>query len=1204
MENTQKTVTVPTGPLGYVYACRVEDLDLEEISFLAARSTDSDLALLPLMRNLTVEKTFTSSLAVVSGARTTGLAGAGITLKLTTSHFYPSVFVFHGGKHVLPSSAAPNLTRACNAARERFGFSRCQGPPVDGAVETTGAEICTRLGLEPENTILYLVVTALFKEAVFMCNVFLHYGGLDIVHINHGDVIRIPLFPVQLFMPDVNRLVPDPFNTHHRSIGEGFVYPTPFYNTGLCHLIHDCVIAPMAVALRVRNVTAVARGAAHLAFDENHEGAVLPPDITYTYFQSSSSGTTTARGARRNDVNSTSKPSPSGGFERRLASIMAADTALHAEVIFNTGIYEETPTDIKEWPMFIGMEGTLPRLNALGSYTARVAGVIGAMVFSPNSALYLTEVEDSGMTEAKDGGPGPSFNRFYQFAGPHLAANPQTDRDGHVLSSQSTGSSNTEFSVDYLALICGFGAPLLARLLFYLERCDAGAFTGGHGDALKYVTGTFDSEIPCSLCEKHTRPVCAHTTVHRLRQRMPRFGQATRQPIGVFGTMNSQYSDCDPLGNYAPYLILRKPGDQTEAAKATMQDTYRATLERLFIDLEQERLLDRGAPCSSEGLSSVIVDHPTFRRILDTLRARIEQTTTQFMKVLVETRDYKIREGLSEATHSMALTFDPYSGAFCPITNFLVKRTHLAVVQDLALSQCHCVFYGQQVEGRNFRNQFQPVLRRRFVDLFNGGFISTRSITVTLSEGPVSAPNPTLGQDAPAGRTFDGDLARVSVEVIRDIRVKNRVVFSGNCTNLSEAARARLVGLASAYQRQEKRVDMLHGALGFLLKQFHGLLFPRGMPPNSKSPNPQWFWTLLQRNQMPADKLTHEEITTIAAVKRFTEEYAAINFINLPPTCIGELAQFYMANLILKYCDHSQYLINTLTSIITGARRPRDPSSVLHWIRKDVTSAADIETQAKALLEKTENLPELWTTAFTSTHLVRAAMNQRPMVVLGISISKYHGAAGNNRVFQAGNWSGLNGGKNVCPLFTFDRTRRFIIACPRGGFICPVTGPSSGNRETTLSDQVRGIIVSGGAMVQLAIYATVVRAVGARAQHMAFDDWLSLTDNEFLARDLEELHDQIIQTLETPWTVEGALEAVKILDEKTTAGDGETPTNLAFNFDSCEPSHDTTSNVLNISGSNISGSTVPGLKRPPEDDELFDLSGIPIKHGNITMEMI
>lgn len=243
--------------------------------------------------------------------------------------------------------------------------------------------------------------------------------------------------------------------------------------------------------------------------------------------------------------------------------------------------------------------------------------------------------------------------------------------------------------------------------------------------------------------------------------------------------------------------------------------------------------------------------------------------------------------------------------------------------QDLALSQCHGVFAGQSVEGRNFRNQFQPVLRRRVMDMFNNGFLSAKTLTVALSEGAaICAPSLTAGQTAPAESSFEGDVARVTLGFPKELRVKSRVLFAGASANASEAAKARVASLQSAYQKPDKRVDILLGPLGFLLKQFHAAIFPNGKPPGSNQPNPQWFWTALQRNQLPARLLSREDIETIAFIKKFSLDYGAINFINLAPNNVSELAMYYMANQILRYCDHSTYFINTLTAIIAGSRRP------------------------------------------------------------------------------------------------------------------------------------------------------------------------------------------------------------------------------------------------------------------------------------------
>lgn len=325
-------------PLGYVYARQKASLQTGTVSLTAARSVDSDLAVLPVIRGLTVEQTFTTNVAVVAGSKTTGLGGTGITLKLTPSHFNPNAFVFYGGSVIGASSNAPNLTRACEAARRRFGFSAFSSPPVENAVETSGEEICASLNLSPETTALYLVVTESFKEMVYVCNTFLHYGGTSTVTIDGQDAMKIPIYPVQLYMPDVNRLASEPFNAKHRSIGDEFVYSRPFFNSDLCRLLHGYVLGPAAVALRVRNLDGVARGAAHLALDENHEGSVLPQDVTFTLFDSTqgNAGKGSGRAQRQGD-GSGSKNSASSGIERRLASVMAADTALSVDSIMGAG---------------------------------------------------------------------------------------------------------------------------------------------------------------------------------------------------------------------------------------------------------------------------------------------------------------------------------------------------------------------------------------------------------------------------------------------------------------------------------------------------------------------------------------------------------------------------------------------------------------------------------------------------------------------------------------------------------------------------------------------------------------------------------------------------------------------------------------------------------------------------------------------------
>ncbi|SCL76941.1 single-stranded DNA-binding protein [Spheniscid alphaherpesvirus 1] len=1208
MESATKTVPLSAGPVGYIYVRSVSSIDSTVLSLLSARSSDSDLVIAPLIGGLTVESGFSTNVAAISGVRTTGIGGSGVTLKLNPTHFHPNVFIFHGGSCIEPSSAATKLTIACEAARKRFGFSEYERPPGNDIKETTGDDICCYAERSAADTVVYLVVTELFKEAVYLSNTFLHFGGAETVNINGQEAIRMPLYPVQMFMPDVNRIAQEPFNSKFRSIGEGFCYPTPFFNEKLCRLLHGYILGTAATSLRIRNLDAVARGACHLAFDDNHEGSVLPADVTFTAFDSGSSVTSSgrSRGGARQDGATASKQSGSG-FERRLASVMTADTALSVEALMNSAVYEEHLADVSEWPM-LSEAGDDSRIEALGAYMARLAGIVGAMFFSTNSALYMTEVEDSGAVDGKDGSGAQSFYRFYLFAAPYLADNPQVDRDGKPVPGSANqtcplpaNGSGHEFTLDHLALTCGFCPQLLAKVLFYLERCDGGCLTSRQEmDAVKYVANSIDSDAQCKLCNKKTRATCANTTLYRLRQRLPKFGAPFRSPMGVFGAMNSNYSDCDPLGNYAAFSALRK--SDGEASRSVMQDTYRVASERVTAELEKMHIINRADPSSAAGLETLIHDHSSFKSTVMNIKSIIERETEMLMRNLVETRDYKIRDGLADANHTLSLSLEPYSTGLCPVLSFMSRRTNLTVIQDMVLSQCSCVFYCQQIEAKNFRTQFQPVLRRKFMDMLNGGFMTSRTVTITLADTNVTAPDPTRPQTEPPSKEGDGDLARVSLEVLRELKIKNRVVFSAyNGGTMSEAARARVAGLVDAYQRPERRPDILCGALGFLLKQFHHVLFPNGKPPGIKNPNPQWFWTMLQRNQMPAKLLSKEDMELISFIKKFSDDYGMMNFINVIPCSVSDLAQFYMANLILKYCDHKHFYINSLTALIASARKPRDPSSVIQWIDKPICDGSEVEKAAQDVLDTIHLKPDKWTSSFSISNAVRTSMSSKPVVVLGLSISKYNGIAGGSRVFQAGNWSGLTGGKNVCPLLSFDRTRRFILACPRVGFVSKTNTFGGTAREGTLIDQVRSAM-SGTLMPHISVFATVLRILGQRTQCLEHEDWFMLTEDEYLASLLCEMNAKTSEA-ECGWSVEAGLELAKRMEmtddsEQTCSGD------VTFDFNTCCDDSSQTANTVPQDQVQLSTTSGIGQRRQRQDDVLFDMGPVPEKRPAITLDML
>lgn len=1163
---------------------------LAELSLLSARSLDSDVAVAPLVGGLTVEPSFKTNVATIIGTRTTGLGGKTVSLKLSPTHYRSSVYIFHGGRHLTPSTNAPHLSKLCARASKQFGFSEYNPAAVELSHETTGEDLCKHVGLPPETTMIYLVVTEGFKEALYIGNAFLHTGGVEKILIGEDETFRIPIYLLQMFMPDFQRVITDPFNKNHRAIGENFNYPKPFFNRPLMQLLFQAVFGPTAVALRVRNIDEFIRSAAHLTFEENYEGATLSQEITFTALDGGP-GKLSRSGA------SSSSNLGQGGFEQRLASVMAGDATLTLEAIMSAAIFDEPLTDITSWPLLSEQNTSLDRATAIGSYLGRVAGLVGAMVFSTNSALHLTEVEDTGPVDPKDATK-QSFYRFFLVPGTHVAANPQIDREGRPIPGHEKralaplAGGNQEFKGDHLALLCGFSPALLAKMLYYLERCDSGVIVGRQEmDVVRYVAESQHTDVPCDLCTYDTRHACVHTTLMRLRARHPKFSNTTRGALGVFGTMNSLYSDCDILGNYAAFSALKR-ADVQETTKSIMQETYRAAVDRVLNELENLQYIDQSVPTALGKLDSIITNRETFHTVVSNITQVVNNEVDQLVHNLIEGRNFKIKESLFDANHTMPLTLDPHACGPCPILQLLHHRSNLVVFQDLALSQCSSVFAEHSVEGRNFRNQFQPLLRKRVLNLFNNGFLVAKPLTIALEDDVViSAPSLFAGQEAPAD-TFEGDIARVSIDVPKELRVKSRVLFSSVGTTASESARARVASLQAAYKKTDKRVDILLGPVGFLLKQFHPVIFPNGKPPGSTQPNPQWFWTALQRNQLPARLLSPPDIETIIFVKKFSMEYSTNNFINLTPNNVSELALYYMANQILRQCDHSEFFINTLTAIISGSRRPPNPLTVASWAPQ---GGAALEHGVKSLSENIDAYPGAWSSMFVSCNLLRPVMATRPMVVLGLSISKYHGMAGNDRVFQAGNWANLTGGKNVCPLLLFDRTRKFVLTCPRAGFLCSSSVTGLGVHEHSLCDQLRAIIIEGGATVASSVFTTVVKSLGPRTQQLQIEDWLALLGDDYLSEEMMDLNARTLERGKGEWTSEAAFEVAReaenLLNQSNLADDE------MFNFGEYEEGEST---PPGSSGPSLFSST---KKRPGAIEDLFG-GAPPEKKGELTLDML
>ncbi|AEB97321.1 single-stranded DNA-binding protein [Gallid alphaherpesvirus 1] len=1109
------------GPIGYVYARPREEIDGKEWKILCAKSQDQpSCAIAPLIRGLTVESDFKPNVAAVIGTKSSGVVGGNCTAILSPCHFSTTVYIFHGGECIPPTSFTPNLTKICEDARERFGFSSLPpNGPVPNAIETTGEEICKSLNMDPDKTMLYLVVAEPFCEAVYVCNTYIHYGSVETLYINSKLVTRIPIYPVQMYMPDIAlRLCRNPFDSNSRNIGEGCIYPTPLFNKALNRLIHGTTLGTQGQSLRTRDLEAVARGAAMLAFDGSFEGCVLTSDKTFTELAQ--------------NIQQTGPPKQNVEVERRAACSLAAELALATRLSVSCAPY---PFDngcglpYEEWPLFCDCKTQMERVQALDRFSAELAGIVGAAIFSNNSPLYASEVVDGGAPEPGERASS-GLTRFYLTCGLHLLGCPQVDYSGKrvwegTCPSPLTPQNTFEYDPEHLAYACGFSPELLSRIIFYLEKCSKQLSTRPN---MNLISISNSGKAPCTgavpecrWCNDESRNHCIRYTMQRLRTRFPIPRTMRRSPIAVIGAVDGDYTDCDILGNFAPYSQLKRAGDG-EPAKAVMNDTYRGIGWRVFQYLVSEGLINKDTGEDTHNISSLA----ELKTVFEKIQNFVGSECSKFISALSGVRAYHYKEHLSSIVHTFGITLNPYSSAYCPVLSLLCAQTRSILFQDLILSQIHGTFDTRQPESKMFRSSAMPALRSAFNGMLDKGFLSGKYEPFSISVPCVNAPDTMRPNTEQAIAQYEYSLSRGQVLKLKEFKVKNRVVFNGSSESGSN--RGRLQGMADAFLKPgTKTINILGGPLGFILKRDHANLFGKDM-------NAFRFWNLILTGNMPKRRLSPEHITYLEFIRKTSKVYGEGNFIKCSPTTLLELANFMLANKVLEFCDHgemagrAQYYISTPSMIITTSIKPTSEG-------KESFARAQLgDTGAHQSEERHEEVSDYCISGSSTSNSCRVVLSSKPIVMLGIMISKYVGQQNSTTVFQSGNWGSLignSGSQSVNSALTNDPVRKFALACKRVGTILSSGQVASGFQENTIASQVRSLIDAGGSPTS--IYTAVLRVLGEGMKDITAETWMAITDDKYLVDILVELHEDISGS-QNGWSVATAQSMLSELEGKDT----------------------------------------------------------------------
>ncbi|QEG54040.1 Major DNA-binding protein [Cacatuid alphaherpesvirus 2] len=1123
-----ETIQYEVGPVAYIYARSKLTIDSEEWGLLCAKSRDQpSSAVAPLIPGLTVEEDFTTSIAAVIGTKSSGLVGGTASAILSPCHFSPCVYIFYGGDCINPTSLAPGLTILCDEARTKFGFTSPPSTgPVANARETSGESICMQIGLEPETTMLYLVATEPFCEAIYMCNTFLHFGGADSVYINSETVRRIPVYPVQMYMPDIAlRLCRNPFDSNSRNIGEGCAYPKALYNKELNRVLHGAVLAPQGMSLRTRDLEAIAKAATTVAFDGNFEGCVLAAEKTFT--QSSAATKTQTRSP--NDI------------ERRAACSLVADLALTTRVSVSCAPYRfEGGSEIKynQWPLFANAKTQQERTDALSKFMAELAGIIAAGIFSTNSPLYASEVVDGGQSDSGD--KQANFSRFFFNCGLSSLGSSIVDYAGNVIPGTENNPTQNhqafEYGPEHLAYACGFSPELTSRALFFLERCSRyqlGADNRCSGNPLKFAAVDTSMVADCRWCSEETRQYCVRHTLHRLKTRLPAPRAARRGPMAVFGAVDADYTDCDQLGNFAPYSDIKRSGDG-DSARNIMNDTYVGLCRRVA-----QFLIADGLVCGDTGEDARNVQSAKdLRATFELIESMVDRECAKFVSVLGGTRGYNYEARLPASEHTFVVTLNPYSTAFCPMLSHLVSQTKAIILQDIMLSQVPATFDKGQVETKMFRSAAMPTLRSDFMSMLDKGFLSGKQSPVVVSASSVTAPDTSVPSTEKSAVQYEYSLTRGQVLRLREFRIKNKFVYKGG--DEKRGSMARMQGMTENFSRplRIKNINILGGPLGFLLKRSHNVIFGSGMDVFE-------FWHKVIGGYMPKSQLTEENIETLKFIRRVSKTYAEGNYIKSQPQTFLELANFMVTNKILAYCGYEQsfgkFYVSTPSMIVMDSAKNKDPCAELVWLPPVInpTTKNLIAAAEKSIADNSSK----WISASKVTNSCRLVMNYKPVVALGLMISKYCRQQSPTTVFQAGNWSSLIGScgvQSVNACLSGDIVKKYALACKRVDSI--IKGAASKYSETSLSSKIKAMVESG--CTPKVIYIAILRALGDGLRDVTTETWLAMVDDQFMVEALEAIHANISENTAGGWSQEAAM--IKLNKDGQTMPFGEEEEMLNF----------------------------------------------------------
>ncbi|AIB03163.1 single-stranded DNA binding protein [Bovine gammaherpesvirus 6] len=1060
------------GPCGFIYIYPKSHFNFAEISLLGDRCEASAVLSLPLLHGVTVEDGFLNNVKAVH--KKVDLTT--ISVRLTTYHSH--AFVFHNGEEFTPIFQGPGLRQICETARDIFGYSKFT--PVAGLACVNAADVCPPIFNE-NDTVMAVAVTEGFKERLFFGKLVYVKSQLHSVLINKTEVYKVPLYDEDLF-------------AKQNSIPR-------FYSPELSEYMYYNLYTGMAQALRIKNVTGLIEAIQNQFTQDKYKIAKLSHLKEFT-------------AATVNSQDST---------------LMVID-AVASELALSYGMsFLEAPQDKSKlqdylnWDIFSSCETDEERVKALERWNAHQAIHVHAQLFSTNSVFYINRIAKQVQSASSKVEPNVYNSYYLQHGLANLADETLFEGGDPAFGGIPTSALNGNYyTVSHLAYAASFSANALAKMCYYLQFCQHQRSTLNPAYSVQQYVGSAANSDICEQCRGECPCVCINTLFYRLKDRFPPvIPGSKRDPYVVTGVTNV-FNELDFLGNFASFKDKDdEQGQADEVPKYTYWQLNQTVVERL----ETLGILEHSPQDDTSPLNGTM----TMAKFMDTFKEIDNIVDTEVVKFIntMTKNNVNFRESVKGIHHIVQYICNPYWQAPCSVFKNLFYRTLLTVFQDIALP-ISIIYESENPSHGSLPSEWLKMHYQTLWTNFKSFFIDKGVITGSefkIMHGEQFSDFFDL--DAACNNMFvpvkvQVRLAKAQVIVPKNIKIKNRILFSG--TNMSDQYQNAFLKSSG-----KKENYILNGPYVKFLNEFHRTLFP-----NLKISSLYMWSNFCKRKQIPAmPDVPKEELSNFFSyISNNSRLFDEVNLLDVIPDSFVTYAKQRLNNAILRACGQTQFYAGTLHSILPKVQYV-SAAEYPHVLNKTkISSVGEYEAataQAKAMVinssirESASNVARL-----------------RPIITLPIVVNKYTGITGNAQIFQSANlgyFMGRGVDKNLLMDSYVAKRQPNAYMRRRHVFITPLVGTliKHSFQHQTTSFEIEAIKKSIQVILEEkqdervfnSVTCELVKSLGFACKDLNMDDLeFFLGQYSMFANNILE-NIEYLSNVDGPWTEEWAKEVLE-----------------------------------------------------------------------------